>query len=74
MSKDTMEAGKERIRERRREVETRLGAVRAAMADETGHAPSSRGTLTFLVFVTVGVALALRGRTRRLERETGERD
>lgn len=69
MSKDKLEAGKERIRERRREVETRLGAVRAAMADETGHAPHSRGILTLLVFATVGLALALRGKTRRLQRE-----
>lgn len=71
MSKDKHEAGRERIDERRREVETRLRALRAAIADETGHAPNRRGALTFLVALTVGLALALRGKTRRLEREAG---
>ena len=65
MSKDRLQQGHQRIDERRREVEARLGAVRAAIADETGRAPSSRGLLTLLIAGTVGLALALRGRARK---------
>ncbi len=65
MSQDRREEGRERIARRRREVEGRLAAVRSAIADETGRAPSSRGLLTLLIAGTLGLALALRGRARK---------
>ena len=65
MSKDTLQEGRERIEHRRREVEAHLDAVRSAMADETGHAPTSRGLLTALIAGTVGLAIALRNRARK---------
>lgn len=69
MSRKKRQAGLERIAERRRVVEDRLAAVRASMADELGRAPSGRGMLVALVAGTVGLALALRGRTLQERRE-----
>lgn len=68
MSRKTKDAGSERIAQRRREVELRLGALRSAIADETGHAPGGRGILAALLAGAVGVALALRGKTRKEQR------
>jgi hypothetical protein len=65
MSKDRLEQGRRRIAERRRDVEGRLDAVRSAIADETGRAPTSRGLITLLIAATAGLALALRGRARK---------
>jgi hypothetical protein len=65
MSRDRLEQGRRHIAERRRDVEGRLDAVRSAIADETGRAPSSRGLITLLIAATAGLALALRGRARK---------
>lgn len=65
MSRKKTDRRSERIAEGRLEVERRLGALRSAIADETGHAPTGRGILTGLLAGAVGVALAQRGRTRK---------
>jgi hypothetical protein len=57
------------IRQRRREVEGRLEALRSAMQRETGHSPSRRGWLTLLVAGAAGMTLAMRRRGRGGELE-----
>jgi hypothetical protein len=57
----------ERIAERRRRVEDRLAAVRAALASEAGRAPQGRGWLIAVVAGAAGLALAMR--RRRAARE-----
>lgn len=52
----------EQVNLRRRQVEERLDALRAALASETGRAPRGRGWLVAVVAGAVGVALALRNR------------
>lgn len=53
------------VADRRRDVEDRLDALRAAMASETGFAPRRRSLLAALVAASVGLALALRRRAKR---------
>jgi hypothetical protein len=65
VSKKKPHPGLERIAERRRQVEERLSSLRGALADETGHAPRSRGLTMLLFAATVGLALALRGKARK---------
>lgn len=64
----------ERIAERRRLVENRLAAVRAALASETGRAPRGRGWLVAVVAGAAGLALALRRRGEVRELPTPARD
>ena len=77
MSRDRREEERARagaaVEARRREVEDRLGALRAAMASETGFAPRRKGVLAALIAATVGLAIALRRRAKR-EDETGDPD
>ena len=65
MSRGRREDGLAEVAARRREVEDRLGALRAAMASETGYAPRRKGVLTALLAGAVGLALALKRRARR---------
>lgn len=58
------DAGRAAVEARRREVEDRLGALRAAIADETGYSPRRKGILTALIAATVGLAVARRRRSR----------
>lgn len=67
-----LRAAEERVAENRRRVEERLAGVRSALADETGRAPHGKGLLKLLLAGTVGLALALRGKTLRERREGGE--
>ncbi|HUO86982.1 MAG TPA: hypothetical protein VM617_06295 [Thermoanaerobaculia bacterium] len=57
------EDGLEKVIERRRVVEDRLAALRAALASETGRAPRGRGWLVAVVAAAVGLALATRHRS-----------
>jgi len=65
VKKKKPQPGLERIAERRRQVEERLGSLRSALADETGHAPRSRGLTLLLLAATAGLAIALRGKARK---------
>jgi len=67
MSRDREDRGRAEVAARRREVEDRLGALRAAMADEAGFAPRRKGVLTALLAAAVGLAVALKRRAKRAE-------
>lgn len=62
MSKRREEESLERVVAARRRVEERLGAVRGALAGETGRAPRGRGWLVAMVAGAAGLALAMRRR------------
>lgn len=64
----------ERVAERRRLVEDRLAAVRAALASEAGRAPQGRGWLVAVVAGAAGLALAVRrrGAARELPPPAGD--
>lgn len=64
-------AADERVADHRRRVEERLSGLRSALADETGRAPHGKGVLKLVVAATVGLALALRGRTLEERRDAG---
>lgn len=53
------------VADRRREVEHRLGRIRAAIASEVGVAPRRRGWLLALLAAAGGVALAIAVKSRR---------
>lgn len=64
----------ERVAERRRLVEDRLAAVRAALASEAGRAPQGRGWLVAVVAGAAGLALAMRRRSAERELPPPARD
>ena len=64
----------ERVAQRRRLVEDRLAAVRAALASEAGRAPQGRGWLVAVVAGAAGLALAMRRRAAAPELPTPARD
>lgn len=74
MSGSRRDEGRAAVEARRREVEDRLGALRAAIADETGFAPRRKGILTGLIAATVGLAIARRRRPRALDEGEDLRD
>ncbi len=67
------DAARQEIERRRRAVEERLAAVRAALSRETGMAPVRRGWLVAVVAAAAGLAMALRrrGEWRRGAAEEG---
>jgi hypothetical protein len=73
LSEDRVEELDLEVAERRSEVERRLARLRAAIASEVGVAPRRRGWLLLILAGGAGVALALRRRVRRAEKDEGRR-
>jgi hypothetical protein len=73
LSEDRVEELDLEVAERRSEVERRLARLRAAIASEVGVAPRRLGWLLLILAGGAGVALALRRRVRRAEKDEGRR-